>query len=254
MQRMPVLLLSNDDGISAPGIGHLEQALAGLGEIWVVAPDVERSATGRAVSLHRPLRVCERSPRHLAVDGTPADCILLATRSLLPALPDLVVSGVNNGYNIGEDLDYSGTVGAAAEGALQGARSSMAVSASADSDDEALMRAAALSRALAEILLLHPLPRASYLNINMPPAPTSRLRWTRPGSYLGPGDVERRVDPRGREYYWIGNRPEEAEPPPDTDRGALAAGCISASLLTLERSYRDPWSPPELERVGLEVV
>ncbi|HSA24281.1 MAG TPA: 5'/3'-nucleotidase SurE, partial [Myxococcota bacterium] len=128
------ILLTNDDGIHAPGLECLAQAFAGLGEVWVVAPHVERSACGRAVTLNRPLRVQEHGPHRLAVEGTPADCVLLACRHFLGGPPDVVVSGVNQGYNIGEDLDYSGTVAAAAEAALQGVRLALAVSVRFDAD------------------------------------------------------------------------------------------------------------------------
>ena len=250
---MPLILLTNDDGVHAPGLHLLEAALADLGEVWTIAPQVEVSACGRAVTLNRPLRVEQIAERRLAVDGTTADCVLLGLRELLDRKPDLVVSGINNGYNIGEDLDYSGTVAGAAEGALQGVRVSLAVSVESGSDGACFERAAGFARKLAPKLLESGLPAASFLNLNLPPRSTDRLRWTRQGKPLGPGQVEVGEDPRGKPYYWIANRPDEIDPPPDTDRGALAAGCISLCLLSLDRSYRDPWTPPDMSGAGFQL-
>ncbi len=250
---MPLILLTNDDGFGAPGLEALTARLSDLGQVWVIAPDVERSACGRAVTLHRPLRTVELAPRRIAVSGTPSDCVLLAVRSLLPAQPDLVVSGINNGYNIGEDVDYSGTVAAAAEGALQGAPASVAISVKAGSGPEILDEAAGFARRLAEALLARGLPEGTYLNVNLPSAPTRRVRWTRQGNRLPPGKVQVGEDPRGRPYYWVAERPDEVDPPPDTDRGAVQAGIISVSLLTLERTHRGAWTRPDLQRAGYEV-
>ncbi len=250
---MPLILLTNDDGIRAAGLVTLGKALEGLGEVWTIAPHVERSACGRSVTLNRPLHVEELAPRRLAVDGTPSDCVLLAVRSLLGRLPDLVISGINHGFNIGEDVDYSGTVAAAAEAALQSVPASLAVSVQADSDQAGLDRAAALARSLATKLLDQPLPAGTYLNVNLPSRATKRLRWTRLGNPLPPGDVELVRDPRGRRTYWIANRPDESDPPADTDRGALREGLISASLLTLDRLYREPWDRLDLRGTDIEV-
>ncbi len=250
---MPLILLTNDDGISAVGLSALKEAVADLGEVWTIAPHIERSACGRAVTLDRPLRVRELAPRELAVDGTPADCVLLAFRALLQSPPDLVIAGINHGYNLGEDLDYSGTVSAAAEAALQGAGSSIAISVKSGSDIAVIERAAGFASILAARLLEDRLPPYSYINVNIPPGPLDRLRWTRQGNPLAPGEVEAGIDPRGKPYYWIANRPDEIRPPPDTDRGALADGCISMSLLTLERNFRGDWERPDLGRDGLLV-
>jgi len=250
---MPLILLTNDDGFAAEGLAVLAAQTADLGEVWVIAPEVERSACGRSVTLHRPLRARQLAARRFAVDGTPADCVLLAFRCLLPARPDLLISGINNGYNIGEDVDYSGTVAAAAEGALQGARASMAISVKAGSDEEVLERAAAFAHHLAKDLIASGLPAGTYLNVNLPPEATRRLRWTRQGNPLPPGNVQIGEDPRGRPYYWVAERPDEVDPPADTDRGAIRAGCISASLLTLQRTYPEPWAKPDLGQATYQV-
>ncbi len=240
------ILLSNDDGIDSPGLAALEQALGVLGRVWVVAPDGERSASSRSITLDRPLRVRQHAPRRFAVDGTPADCVLLACRSLLPQVPQLVVAGVNLGYNIGEDLDYSGTVGAAAEGAQQRARLAVAVSTVSSADQQLLLRAAGFAASLIGKLLEHLPPERTYLNINVPPDCNGQIRWTRQGNPLPRGTVIIGSDPRGKKYYWIAERPDEKEPPPDTDRGALAQGNISVSLLTLARDFPGRWQAPAL--------
>jgi 5'-nucleotidase len=246
--RMATLLITNDDGIEAKGIQVLGEALIDLGDVWTIAPHIERSACSRAVSLNRPLRVFERGEKRLAVDGTPVDCVLLAFRCLLDPKPDLVISGINLGHNLGEDLDYSGTVAAAAEGALQGAaKASVAISVKSDSDSNTLLKSAEFVRSLAITLLEQPLPKYTYLNVNMPAHKPRGVRWTRQGEPLGPGEVEIRSDPRGKRYYWIGNRPKAVQPMPDTDFGALNEHYISANLLSLERSYCGDWKRPAFE-------
>jgi 5'-nucleotidase len=248
---MPMILLTNDDGIHAPGLQALENAFSGLGaDIWVVAPHVERSACGRSVTLDRPLRVEQLGERRMAVDGTPADCVLLAFRKLLSARPDAVISGINHGYNVGEDVDYSGTVGAAAEACLQGALVSAAVSVEARNFPRILDGAAEFTRHLIQTLLEHPPPPGCFVNVNLPPDHNKRFRWTRQGNPLPAGYVQMGTDPRDTEYYWIAERPDEDHPPPDTDRGAVRDGCISLSLLTLDRNFHGSWPRPSVARSG----
>lgn len=249
---MALILLTNDDGFGAPGLCALETAFANEGEVWIVAPATGMSACGRAVNLHRPLRIVENANRRLSVDGTPTDCVLLACRRLLPRIPDVVVSGINDGFNIGEDLDYSGTVAGALEGALQGAACPVAVSIAYGSKDEALAWAARATVSLVRQLRDRPLPPRVALNLNFPGKITTRLRFTRQGDFLGTGTVEARTDPRGRDYFWIGQRPHQENPPPDSDRGALSDGCISATLVALDRTYRGSFSRPEPTGTGLE--
>ena len=248
------ILITNDDGIFSPGLRLLEEAFAEVGDVWVVAPECENSACGRSVTLHRPLRVKEIHHRRFAVDGTPADCVLLAFRCLVPDRPDVVVSGINRGNNIGEDLDYSGTVGAAAEGALQGARVALAVSADERSQSEDLAWAGGVSRTLTHRLLRNLTPKGTYLNINFPRRPTTRVQWTQPAHFLGTGQVDRCEDPRGNRYYWISTRPQDTHPSADTDRGALAQGIISLTLLTLVRNHDGEWERPDFSKDGFVEV
>jgi 5'-nucleotidase len=249
---MPIILLTNDDGIHSEGLKVLEEQLSALGDLWVIAPSVVKSGCGRSVTLHAPLRAHEIGKQRLVVDGTPVDCVLLGFRKFLPSKPDLVVSGINRGINVAEDLDYSGTVGGAAEGALQGAGSSIAISIFDHASEDLLRWAAMAGRSFSEWFLRHPLPQNTYLNVNLPQEKTNRIRWTKQGRFLGTGGIETRSDPRGQPYYWIGHRPEEDHPSPGTDRGALEEGVISASLLTLDRTYLGPWTPPSLRGVGFE--
>jgi 5'-nucleotidase len=248
------VLITNDDGISSPGLRLVEEAFAEFGEIWVVAPESEHSACGRSVTLNRPLRVKEINNRRFAVNGTPSDCVLLAFRRLLPSHPDIVISGLNHGHNIGEDLDYSGTVGAAAEGALQGARVSLAISADERCRPEELVWSAGVVRTLASRLLTNIPPQGTYLNVNFPRQPTTQVRWTRPAHFLGTGQVEQCEDPRGKIYYWISARPNDDHPSADTDRGALAHGIISLTLLTLVRDHYGEWARPDFSKDGFTEV
>jgi len=247
---MSIILLTNDDGIHAPGIDALHRVLDSLGEVWVVAPHIERSACSRSVTLNKPLRVTELGNRRFSVDGTSADCVLLAFRSLIEPKPEIVVAGINRGLNVGEDLDYSGTVGAAFEAALQGARISLAISASSDCSADDVRAGAELTRILLLKLKDHPPPQACVINVNLPRRHTKKIRWTRQGNPLGMGAVVIADDPRGKKYYWIAERPDEDAPPPDTDRGAIKEGCISLTMLTLDRNWRGEWEPPSLWKDG----
>lgn len=200
------LLLCNDDGIDAPGLLALEAALAELGEVHVVAPSAERSAQSHALTMHKPLRVRAAGPRRWAVSGTPADCVYLAVQSLLTARPDVVVSGINRGANLGNDTYYSGTVAAAREGCLQGLRG-VAVSLARGPEAEDYGAASLLAQRVVRRVLAGGLSEGVLLNVNVPrglvrglhACPLGRLTYT-------PG-VEHRTDPRGRSYYWIGGEP-----------------------------------------------
>lgn len=247
---MHTILLTNDDGIYAEGLQELVKTISELGELWIVAPNTERSACGRSVTLHRPLRVESLGPRRFAVDGSPADCVLLAYRELLPKPPSLVISGINKGLNVGEDVDYSGTVGAAAEAALQGSRNSMAISIDKKVSPEELPKASKFASVFARKLISNPLPVRTFININIPANSNSKIRYTRQGNPLDRGQVIVDVDPRGKKYYWIAERPTEKDPPSDTDRGALRDECISISLLTLDRNHKGLWAQLELDEDG----
>lgn len=196
------ILLSNDDGVLAPGLKALAAAFPD-DEVWVVAPDREQSATSHSISLHRPLRLVEMGPRWFAVDGTPTDAVYMGLNLVLRGRrPDLVLSGVNHGPNLGTDVLYSGTVAAAMEGALLGCNA-IAVSLAAP-PPHAFEHAAAFAAALARRLARHPPPAPVLLNVNVPAGPVKGYRFARLGRRTYGNEVVEKRDPRGRPYYWIG--------------------------------------------------
>lgn len=202
------ILICNDDGIDAPGIRALEARLPALGEVWVVAPDGPRSAQSHALTMHKPLRARPSGPRRFSVSGTPADCVYLALHELMDGPPDVVVSGVNDGGNLGNDIFYSGTVAAAREAAL-GGYPAIAVSLHREPGDlDAWFETAAEVTARAtEAVLTRGLPPRVLLNINVPNVAPAALKGVR-AAPMGRREyaplVEARHDPRGVRYYWIG--------------------------------------------------
>ena len=231
---MPRILVTNDDGIFSEGIKLLAEALGALAEVWVVAPDREQSATGHALTLSRPLRMRKVEERRYAVDGTPTDCVNLAVLSLLKdALPDLVVSGINFGLNLGDDVTYSGTVSATFEGTLLGIPS-VAFSQEV-AEGFSFARAAAFARELCGVLLggEQEVPRDLLLNVNVPAGPIQGVRLTRLGRRVYKQSVIEKLDPRGRKYYWIAGTPvwEEED---GTDCKAIAEGQIAITPLHLD--------------------
>jgi 5'-nucleotidase len=216
------ILVSNDDGIHAAGLHALAQAMEGLGEVWVVAPEHEQSASSHALSLNRPLRLREHQPRWFAVDGTPADCVYLAVNHLLRATPPtLVVSGINHGPNLADDVLYSGTVAAAMEGSFLGIPS-IAFSLVARRTF-AFEGAAAFARSFVQsALAAGPLPPRLLINVNVPSkGPLDGYEVTRLGRHSYGADVVEKEDPRGRKYYWIGGTGYEHQSEPGTDVTAV---------------------------------
>jgi 5'-nucleotidase len=229
----PLILVSNDDGIEAAGIRALAEALGDLGEVMVVAPDRERSATSHAISLDRPLRVIDHAPSWWAVSGTPADCVYLALLHLLPRQPALVASGINRGYNLGSDFFYSGTVAAAVEAAVRGVPS-FAVSLERG-PLEGYAVAARFAHAVGHAILAKGLPPKTLLNVNVPNrGPLRGYRWTRLGQRTYRDQVEVRTDLRGQRYFWIGGPEMEGEDAPDSDGTAVKAGRASVTPLDLD--------------------
>ncbi len=229
------ILLTNDDGITAPGIQALWRELSAIGEVTVVAPDSERSATSQSITVHQPIRVdqfCIEDPPLCAwrVGGTPTDCVKIAIEALLPARPDVVVSGINLGPNLGTDVLYSGTVSAAIEGALHGIPS-LAVSLAAWKDAD-FGPAARFARKLVPTMAERKLPPDTLLNVNVPPLPADQLagvQVTRLGTIEYENTFERRQDPRGRVYYWMGGSLVDAGNEEGTDVTALKQGKISVT-------------------------
>ncbi|MEK6710296.1 MAG: 5'/3'-nucleotidase SurE [Nitrospinota bacterium] len=235
---MARILLSNDDGITAPGLRALYESVRALGEVVVVAPDRERSAAGHSLSLHRPLRIDRMEEGWYAVDGTPTDCVNLALNGLLKdRRPDLVLSGINRGGNMGDDITYSGTVAAAMEAALLGLPAA-AVSLVYEGDQPLRYGlAAGFALKLAREILRRGLRAGVLLNANVPNLPESEcrgVRVTRQGKRIYGDAVVEKIDPRGREYYWIGGNGLSWVPEPDTDFDAVANGAISITPIQLD--------------------
>jgi 5'-nucleotidase len=231
---MKRILVTNDDGIHAEGLKALEQALLPLGEVSVVAPDREMSATSQSISVHTPLRVHAFDARHYAVTGTPADAVVLAIYRLLPAKPDLVVSGINPGGNLGENVVYSGTVAAAMEAALHGVPSFAISLATRKYLDFSV--AASFAAQLATKVLAEGLPPGIMLNVNIPRGEVHGVRITRQSQKISQNVVHEKQDPRGRPYYWLDEtmRLEIAEP--DSDYAAIRAHEISITPLQVDRT------------------
>jgi 5'-nucleotidase len=232
------ILVTNDDGIDAIGLKSMALALNRNHTVAVVAPERERSGSGHAITLHRPLQVTDRplAPRipGWAVTGTPADCVKLAVQALMPDPPDLVVAGINHGPNLGRDVFYSGTVSAAVEAHFLGLRA-LAVSCEEPTAADLERSAAAVADWIERGLGVR---GPALLNVNFPPwrrmRAGPRLVTTRLGRREYVAEFERRVDPRGRPYYWLAGRIDETEEPADTDVGAVARGCVAVSPLRIE--------------------
>lgn len=236
------ILLSNDDGVGAPGLAALRDAFEELDEVWVVAPDRDQSAVSHSVTLYRPLRLDQIGPRTFAVDGTPTDCINLAVNGVLRERPRLIVSGINNGANLGDDVTYSGTVSAAMEGTLLGIPS-IAVSLVTDGERPSDFRlAASFACRLAATLLASEIPADTLLNVNVPNIPEEELRGfslTRQGKRRYGDAIVEKIDPRGRKYYWIGGDKLDFVEAEGTDFSATRAGYISVTPLHLDlTNYR----------------
>lgn len=233
------ILLSNDDGVHAAGLSALQEALSDLGELTVVAPEREQSATSHSVTLHQPLRARKVREGVFAIDGTPTDCVLLAVRGLpglIQCQPDLVVSGINHGPNLGDDVTYSGTVAAAFEAHLLGIP---AVAISFLGEPDRLEAASRTARLMLRQILARDVPRDLLLNVNVPDLPFDELAGFRVvplGKRVYTDVVVERQDPRGRPYYWIGGQPTW-NPDEDTDMTAISAGYVSVTPLHLQLTH-----------------
>jgi 5'-nucleotidase len=229
------ILLTNDDGIHAPALRRLREELRGLGRVVIVAPDRDQSATSHSLTLHRPFRIRQHEADTYSVDGTPTDCVVTAYYGLLDARPDVVVSGINHGPNMGEDVFYSGTVAAAIEGTIQGAPSIAASLVTRENTDFA--DPARFVARLTREVMTRGLPRRRLLNVNIPHRPWGEVRGiaiTRLGSRVYRDTLIKKVDPRGRDYYWIGGEDPVWETQAGTDFHAVSEGWISVTPMRLD--------------------
>jgi 5'-nucleotidase len=226
---MPLILVTNDDGFRSEGIKALADALRRIGTATIVAPDHEASAIGHALTLRRPLRLEQIDEHCYGVDGTPTDCVNIAITHVFKRLPDLVVSGINKGWNLGDDVTYSGTVSGALEGALLGIPS-IAVSINyADRYD--FSYAATAAATLAESILARPLPARTFLNVNVPTGKPHGFRVTVQAKRNHITSVLQRDDPKGRPYFWIDEGEDEWQPHDRSDYQAVRDGYISVTPL-----------------------
>jgi 5'-nucleotidase len=240
------LLCTNDDGFLAHGLDCLVRAAEPLGEISVVAPDREQSATSHSLTLHHPLRPVQRGERRFQVDGTPTDCVMLAVEALMDNRPDFVLSGINHGQNMGEDVLYSGTVAAAMEGLALGIPSIAISFAGGDlRADVALLdeQVDVLTPLLAHLTSLPKFPENTLLNVNLPPRRANEIRGvrlTRLGRRVYSDSLRPMVDPWGRKIYWIGGGSINWEASAvGSDFRAVDEGFISVTPLHLDLTHRD---------------
>ncbi len=255
------ILVTNDDGVTAPGLLTLAQAMKPLGKISILAPDQNWTAGGHVKTLHRPLRVYEVTlddgTPALASDGAPSDCVALAVMGLIEEKIDLVVSGINPNANMGHDITYSGTVTAAMEAVIHGIPGFAFSLDSPDKHQEELEYGPAgeVAQHIVRTALEHGLEKNLLLNVNIPYLKTSQMKGikiTRQGMRIYHDELDARIDPRGRPYYWIGGKWPTGIPNEGTDIGSVAEGWVSMTPLRLdltdyeqvERLHQWQWSIP----------
>ena len=246
------ILVTNDDGIHAEGLRVLTKALRPLGDLTVIAPDREQSATSHALTLHRPLRIKKVEEGVLSVDGTPTDCVLLGVHGFSNRKPALVVSGINHGPNMGNDTSYSGTVAAAIEGSYLGIPS-VAISL-ATWDNASFEAAGVVAYELTKTFLARGLRQNMCINVNIPPIGRSEMkgvRVTRLGKRVYRDVIVEKTDPRGKAYYWIGGEEPTWEDDELSDFNAVSEGFVSVTPLSLELT--DYKAVVEMESWGLKL-
>lgn len=235
---MARILVTNDDGIYSEGLRKLADALREIGEVIIVAPDREQSAASHALTLNRPLRLLQIQENEYIVDGTPTDCVNLAVLKILKdARPDIIVSGINFGPNLGDDVTYSGTISAAFEGSLLGIPS-IAFSALVG-EGFSFDPCAAFAAELTRLALTEHRDPLIILNVNFPVSTMAGVRITRLGKRIYSEGVIERLDPRGRKYYWIGGEPPEWHQGEGTDFEAIQNGFISITPLHLDLTHHE---------------
>ena len=255
---MTTIFITNDDGINSPGLQALQQALAEVGDTVTVAPVRDNSAVSHSLTMNRPLRVQQLSPKVYTVDGTPTDCVAVGLKKILDCQPDLLISGINGGANLGDDISYSGTVSAAIEGTMYGIPSmALSVGGQPPFDFRAAMRVAVC---IAKKILHYSLPANTLLNINVPNGTTYKsIRVTRQGRRIWENSIHEILDPLGSKHYWIGGGTAVVDPNEDTDVHAFAAGNVSITPIQLDLTnhagiayLRDNWLLEEAEKPSVK--
>lgn len=230
---MPHILLTNDDGIHAEGLKALAKAVADFATVSIVAPSREQSGAAQSLTLRQPIICNQMGEREWAVDGTPADCVIVAMHKLLPEKPDLVISGINHGANLGENAYYSGTVGAAREAALHHVPA-VAMSLCSKAPQASFEPAARIARSAAELIFHEGLPDQILLNINVPEPWQGGVKFTRQSKKITRNQLWEGKDPRGRTYFWLYEQRIDKDVEPDTDYAAIFSGAVSVTPLHLD--------------------
>ena len=238
LNQKPNVLLTNDDGYQAEGLRALAEALEDFATVSIVAPSLERSGAAQSLTLRQPIVCHEVAEREWAVDGTPADCVIVALHKLLPEKPDLVISGINHGANLGENIYYSGTVGAAREGALHHIPS-MAISLCSKKPQAKFDGSARVARSAAELILKEGLPDQVLLNVNVPESWHGEVRFTRQSQKITRNQLSEGKDPRGRSYFWLYEQKIDKDVEPDTDYAAIFSGAVSITPLHLDPTHTE---------------
>ncbi len=238
----PLILFTNDDGIGSPHLLAIADALTADADVVVVAPERQRSAASHAITLHKPLRLHTVAPGRHSLSGTPVDCVYVGMLKVAARRPDLVVSGINDGFNLGSDVFYSGTVAGAVEGGLRESVGLALSMAPHPADAPAVIAACA---SIVRAVLAARLAPGTILNVNAPGVAATRYRWTTLGRRRYDDDVTERLDPRGRPYYWIGGGVSGHDELAGSDCDAVASGLISITPLHLDlTAYRHVEAPP----------
>jgi 5'-nucleotidase len=244
---MTHILLTNDDGIQAAGLRALAAEFAQIATVSIVAPSQEQSGAAQSLTLRQPIVCHNVGEREWAVDGTPADCVIVALHKLLPERPDIVISGINFGANLGENVYYSGTVGAAREAALHHIPA-VAMSLCSKKAGVNFDNAARVARAAAELILKEGLPDQILLNVNVPEPWTGGVKLTRQSQKITRNQLREGKDPRGRTYFWLFEQKIDKDVAPDTDYAAIFAGAVSVTPLHLDPTHTEslnhlsPWA------------
>lgn len=230
-----VILVTNDDGVHSPGLIALFKAIKEIGDAYIVAPDRERSAVGHSLTLHRPLKVEHMRDNVYSINGTPTDAVVVGVNKILPQKPDIVVSGINRGGNLGDDITYSGTVSAAVEGTILNIPS-FAISVHGDKNFH-FETAASFAVTIAQYIMEKPMPYDTFLNVNVPNFPrglVKGIKLTRQGKRIYDNSIQEVFSPRGERYYWIGGGIPYWEHAEDTDIHAVEEGYVSVTPIHLD--------------------
>jgi len=235
---MTHILLTNDDGYEAPGLRALAAELQGFATVSIVAPSREQSGAAQSLTLRQPIVCHSIAEREWAIDGTPADCVIVALHKLLPERPDMVISGINFGANLGENVYYSGTVGAAREAALHHLPA-IAMSLCSKIPKVSFENAARVARTAAEIVLKEGLPDQVLLNVNVPEPWAGGVCFTRQSKKITRNQLSEGKDPRGRSYYWLFEQKIDKDVEPETDYAAIFSGSVSITPLHLDPTHTE---------------